>query len=302
MPVSFPQVRVGEPIRHEALSVFPLFTETESPIEYHLSDEAIAAEALLVEEVSEGGSVPELLVENKGDLRVLFIEGEELVGAKQNRVLNTSVLVPAKTRLKIPVSCVEQGRWGYRSRHFGSSGRHSPSSLRHALKRSVTKSLRAKMGHRSDQGEVWEEVSRQQTKMAAPSSTMAMSDTFLAYEKPVEEFRNKLGYVEGCSGMAAAIGEKVVVVDLFDKRSTCKQVWKRLISGLILDAIESGKQGKQATTADVETFLGQLDGAEWEQVKPVGEGEEYRAEIATTHGSALLCEASPVHLSEVADR
>jgi transposase len=44
-----------------------------------------------VQEVSEGGSVPDLLVENSGDTRVLFLEGEELVGAKQNRILNTSV-------------------------------------------------------------------------------------------------------------------------------------------------------------------------------------------------------------------
>ena len=28
------------------------------------------------------------------NLRVLFLEGEELVGAKQNRILNTSVLIP----------------------------------------------------------------------------------------------------------------------------------------------------------------------------------------------------------------
>ena len=79
------------------------------------------------------GSVPELLVENMGDIRVLFIEGEELVGAKQNRILNTSILVAAKSKTKIPVSCVEQGRWGYKSKFFGSSGSHSPSKLRYAL-------------------------------------------------------------------------------------------------------------------------------------------------------------------------
>ena len=59
-----------------------------------------------------GGSVPDLLVENRGDVRVLFLEGEELIGAKQNRILNTSVLVAAHTKVKIPVSCVERGRWG----------------------------------------------------------------------------------------------------------------------------------------------------------------------------------------------
>jgi len=55
------------------------------------------------------GSVPDLLVDNRGDVRVLFLEGEELIGAKQNRILNTSVLVPAHSKIKIPVSCVEPG-------------------------------------------------------------------------------------------------------------------------------------------------------------------------------------------------
>ena len=70
--------------------------------------------------------MPELMVENKGDMRVLFIEGEELVGAKQNRILNTSILVPAKSKTKIPVSCVERGRWRYHSPMF----RHRAARIR----------------------------------------------------------------------------------------------------------------------------------------------------------------------------
>ena len=140
MSVAFPQIRVGEPLRYEALSVFPLFTEPNGSVEYLLADEAIRDQLLTVQEVSESGSVPELLVENKSDSRVLFIEGEELVGAKQNRILNTSILVAAKSKTKIPVSCVERGRWGYKSKFFGSSGSHSPSKLRYALKASVTQS------------------------------------------------------------------------------------------------------------------------------------------------------------------
>lgn len=86
MTVALPKLRVGDPVRHEALSVFPLFSEANGGIDYRLADAALADESLLVEEVSEGGCVPNLLVENKGDLRVLFLEGEELVGAKQNRM------------------------------------------------------------------------------------------------------------------------------------------------------------------------------------------------------------------------
>ena len=95
MPVTLPEFRVGQSQDYLALSVFPLFTATASPVEYVLSDEALSGGMVEVKEVSEGGSVPDLLVENKGTSRVLFLEGEELVGAKQNRVLNTTVLIGA---------------------------------------------------------------------------------------------------------------------------------------------------------------------------------------------------------------
>ncbi len=73
---------------------------------------------VVVTEISQSGSVPELQVENKLDVRVFLMDGQELVGAKQNRILNTDVLVPASSTLKIPVSCVEQGRWHHVSQAF----------------------------------------------------------------------------------------------------------------------------------------------------------------------------------------
>ena len=39
MSVGFPSVRVGEPVRYQALTVFPLFDGSQVPVEYLLSDE-----------------------------------------------------------------------------------------------------------------------------------------------------------------------------------------------------------------------------------------------------------------------
>jgi hypothetical protein len=50
---------------------------------------------------------------NVGDRPALLIDGEHLEGAKQNRVLNVTVLVAARRDTVVPVSCVEQGRWSY---------------------------------------------------------------------------------------------------------------------------------------------------------------------------------------------
>jgi ARG and Rhodanese-Phosphatase-superfamily-associated Protein domain len=294
--LTLPQVRVGDPIRHEALTVFPLFTETNGGLEYLLSDEAIESGSVTVEEVSESGSVPTLLVTNQGTSRVLFIEGEELRGAKQNRVLNTSVLVAAQSKTTIPVSCVEQGRWRYRSRQFGSVGTHASPKLRHVLKKSVLSSVVGGHGHTANQGQVWEEVSRQMHALGSRSETTAMADTYEAFQDRLADFRKRLAYVDGATGVAVAVGKQVVALDLFDKPATCRKAWDRLLTGVVMDALEAGQTVEVAGADDVGKLLQHVGAAEWKPSAAVGEGEELRTDAGQqTHGSALLFDGSMIH-------
>ena len=121
--------QLGEPLEHRGIVVAALFPRRDPEAAYVTLDEALAG-GLRVREVDESGSVPELVVENPLDSRVLLYDGEELVGAKQNRILNVSVLVEAKTTLRIPVSCVEQGRWSRRSAFFSAGGHVAHVELR----------------------------------------------------------------------------------------------------------------------------------------------------------------------------
>ncbi len=300
MPITFPQIRVGEPTRHESLSVFPLFSPAAGAVDYLLSDTALADGTLLIEEVTEDGSVPDLLVENKGDSRVLFLEGEELVGAKQNRILNTTVLVASLTKIKIPVSCVEQGRWGYNSRYFGSSGYYSPSKLRHTLKASVSRSVKEKRGHRSNQGEVWDQIEQLHAALNVKSDTAAMADAFDTYQDRIAAYRENLKYVDGATGVAVAVGARVVSIDLFDKPATCQRVWDRMLSGVVFDALEAGETDQMASVADVEQLVAVAGDLNWEQADAVGEGKEYRAESKRGDQASLLAfENTVVHGSMV---
>ena len=301
MSVAIPKLRVGDSLRHETLTVYPLFADNRSEVDYRLSDTALADESVLVKEITEGGSVPDLLVENKGDLRVLFLEGEELIGAKQNRILNTSVLVAANTSLKVPVSCVEQGRWRYESRSFGSSGSHSPAKLRSVLKASVSRSVKRSRGHRSDQGEVWKEVEELHASHGVQSCTSALSDAFDSYQPQISAYREKLKYVEGATGVAIVVGDNIVSCDWFDKPATCKAVWDRLLSGVVFDALSSPSDGQSPSVPVVEQFVADAADLAWEKADTVGEGQEYRAESKKgSHASMLLFEESVVHGSVVA--
>jgi hypothetical protein len=295
---AFPAIQIGKPISHEALTVFPLFNPVQDQIDYLLSDKALAGRAVTVQEVNEAGSVPNLVVTNGTASLVLFLEGEELRGAKQNRVLNTSVLVAAQSKTTIPVSCVEQGRWQYRTAHFTSAGTHASSKLRHVLKKTVAQSAKESRGHRSNQSEVWKEVGRQMESLGSISATGAMADTFEMHRSRLAEFHDRLGYVEGATGLAVAICKKIVSVDLFDKPSTCQQVWNRLLTGVIMDALEAGPNADRADAADVQQSLNLLQDACWQKATAVGIGDEYRYESADDqHASALVYKDAVVHAS-----
>ena len=94
-------IQLGEPVEHRGIVIAPLFPRRDPVAAYVTLDEALAR-GLRIREVDEAGTVPELVVENPLAERVLLYDGEELVGAKQNRILNVSVLVEAKSSAADP--------------------------------------------------------------------------------------------------------------------------------------------------------------------------------------------------------
>jgi len=123
-------LRLDDKQTHRNMAVFPLLCDNETACDYLLLDEALEAELVLVTEVNEGGAVPELKVENRSGKNLLILDGEELVGAKQNRIVNATILIAAHATLAVPVTCVEQGRWSYQSQRFMSKERVMPPRMR----------------------------------------------------------------------------------------------------------------------------------------------------------------------------
>src|SRR3989454_6475659 len=142
-------IEPGAPLVHGALTVIPLLTPSSEEVDWVTLEEA--GDDVVVTEAAGGASVPTLQVNNAGDRPLLLLDGEELIGAKQNRVLNTTVLVGAHSTVTIPVSCVEAGRWAYRTARFAAGGTSLYASLRADKAAQVTDSLRLRGRHPSDQ-------------------------------------------------------------------------------------------------------------------------------------------------------
>src|SRR5688500_17704869 len=147
-------LQLGDAVEHRGVVIAPLFPRRTPAAQYVTLEDAMPL-GLRIDEVSESGSVPELAVTNPTDANVLLYDGEELLGAKQNRILNVTVLVPARSTTPIPVPCVEEGRWSRRSRSFASA-RHTAHP---ALRRRKAEMLAAEpLARGVAQGQVWDEV------------------------------------------------------------------------------------------------------------------------------------------------
>jgi hypothetical protein len=171
-------LRLGEPQAHGGLAVVPLSFWGDRRPRYETLSAALRAGTFHVTEVSAGGSVPELRVINEGATGVLILDGEELVGAKQNRVLNAAVFVREKSSMVVPVSCVEAGRWHSSGYEFADEEFVVHAKVRRAVHESVSLNLRAAGGHRSDQGRVWDEVASLQEFAESASLTGAHRDVY----------------------------------------------------------------------------------------------------------------------------
>ena len=285
-------ILAGEPLSHGALTVVPMLAPMLSEPEWLTLAEA--GDRVRVTEVDEAGAVPQLKVANLAEQPVLLLDGEELVGAKQNRVLNTTVLVAANSELIIPVSCVEQGRWAYRGRHFVPSDASLFASLRQKKAAWVTQSVRAGRGHRSDQSGVWNELASKAAEHGVASRTGAMRDFYQRYEKEIAAARRALKSVSGQIGSLVYISGRWVGMDLLAGPGLFNRTWSRLCAGYVADAI--GRTPSRSLVQSPGAVLGMLSRCPAKITTAVGLGTEYRLTGAGLTGAALVADDRMAHL------
>jgi hypothetical protein len=279
------------------LTLFPLRRETITPRTYLTLDEALARTGVTVTETSEAGLVPELAFENRLDVPVLLVDGEELVGAKQNRVLNVTVLVPPCAHLKIPVSCVERGRWAWQGREFGTSEQMQYPDARTRRMASVSASMKHSGTHRSDQRAVWDELDRKAASLRVDSATSAMSDLYASRRATLQQYVDAFHTEAEQVGAVFAIAGRVTGLELFDHPDTLRRLLPKFVRAQAMDAIEGTEEaGSAPSAATVEAFVRCVVDANAESFAGVGLGVDVRLEGADAVGAALVEGEAIVHL------
>jgi len=291
-------VEVGERVELEALSLFPLSWKGQGQVlaDMAVLEEGIKCEKVIVEEITEGGSVPNLQVTNDLDVDLFILEGEEVQGAKQNRILNICVVIAAKTKVTVPVSCVEHGRWSYRSKHF-SSGNRASFRIRRDASKSVNESLKCEREFRSDQCKVWDNVEEELQARACSSPTSALSDAYETMSVDLDGLIEKVNLPENTAGVIVAFGNRVVSVELFGTPGLFRKLSRKVMRSYAFDIYGKREVKNRPSKDTAEKFLKGIVEASVDWHKSPGVGTQIRFESDYVVGSALVTDGGVAYAS-----
>jgi hypothetical protein len=240
-------IQLGPQQRVEDLVVFPLLCPETVELPYDLLSDALSAGAVRVGEVGQG-TVPTLHVENLGERTVLVLDGEQLIGAKQNRTTNRSILLGAKRDTEIPVSCMEQGRWRFDARHFRSAPDHSPSKVRRRAREVESEAVQAQRAPSPEalagaQGAVWGEIGELSAKLGVRSDTGALDEAYTARRLDLDAWADGFPTVEGQVGLLALTPEGALGLDVIGSQALYERLHRRLLNGYLMDGLDRDALG-----------------------------------------------------------
>lgn len=283
---------IGAPITRLGVSFFPVYLPSNDPPEIKTG----ASSGIVVREL-ENAEVGSLLAVNPTDTPILIVDGEHFLGGKQNRAVNASVLVPARAERTMPVSCLEQGRWGQAQSYERDVVNASP-RIRRVIQEGVYDSIQRAQTHASDQGRVWSEIADELQSHQAESSTSAATESHRqiyrqdkARAAAAREL-SELGPLPEQCGIAVSQGRWITAVEFFGARHLLAEHWGALIKSHLMEhPVHTGPPSADIALWVIRRFASMAT----QEAPGVGLGTDLRLRDKKRIGQALTYEESLVH-------
>ena len=306
---------LGPAQHHENLTIFPVLAGKDRELPYGLMADALSMGILTIGEKN-GGEVPLLLATNTGIHPILILDGEQLIGAKQNRMTNRSIILAPNSITEIPVACMEQGRWHHEGDKFAPAQQHAPTKVRRKARETEARASYAaeaqgpgvRSSYRdlsSAQSAVWDEIRTLGTKLGGTSSTGALDSIFAGRLEEMKSWKRAFPLLPHQIGLLAIVGEAVLGMDAIGSPSLYDKVHDRMLTGYIMDAMEGRGEGpreersppiRSSLTSSAERFIENVTTSDRSPSESVGMGE-YRVLRSKVLGGELVNDGHLVHVS-----
>jgi len=289
-------ITMGDKQTYKNIVVFPLLCNKEISVDYILLDEAIESKQIVITEESDDGIAAELMVENLSGENILILDGERLVGARQNRAANTTILIPAHSVVTIPISCIERKRW-----HYQGQGIMNKDRVTMRRNMAANESLMAAESFQSDQGEVRDiwgmVVNEEKTQFHVDAPTCLIEDFHEHEQKPLDEYVKHFSVEDSQVGVLVLIDNHVMGCDCFGRYDTLRKNISRLIKSYAPGTIDT--IGKKCTFSKRKAadFINNIRISIVKGRTSISLGTDLRLESQKVTGSALSIGKELIHFS-----
>jgi hypothetical protein len=295
------RLTVGEPQQYKNVTVYPLTLDKKRKTRYLSMKDALKKGVVEITEKNSEGTVSEIKVVNKGGKRVLLLDGEEIAGAKQNRIFNTTILLKKRSESIVPVSCTEMGRWNYKSETFSDAHAIATPSLRKRKSRSVSQSLRSYRRYTSDQRGVWNAIDEILQNLKVVSPTREMNEAFRQGKESSAGYLSHFKPVRKQRGMLVMIDGKIRGLEYISSPKILSKLFSKLLSSYVMETVQENKKTeKKKSVAERETatqFMAGVLKTKKGKFKSPGHGYDWRLESEQITGSALVYRNEIIHLT-----
>lgn len=279
-------IELLKPQVHENLAIIPLKSKR-NYIDILSLKKGIELELVEVKEC-EQSTVNTLIVKNNSVTPLLLIDGEEVVGGDQNRIVNSTILIDGKSEMKIPVSCTEKGRWAYKS-EFKQSNYIANYNTRRA-KEYASRST----GHY--QNVIWSSINSLEVENNFASPTSAMEESYehlkANHEKIISEFKIEPEQ----NGVLIIVGGEIKGFELFLNSEIYREFHEKILKSYLIDS----KIENKTFTINVDAAQGIINNAfasSFEKRETVSLEDAYEFENSEGLGSLYTYQNKIIHLS-----
>ncbi len=297
--------KFGQPQVSGRMTMIPIEgTGTAVESDYQISNVAFEDGTLSISEVDDSGIVGQLLARNDAIKPVLLLDGIALIGAKQNRILNTTVMVPATDMVKLPVSCVEQGRWSYSSRSFRQSkdalfakARSRKAEFMAHQKMAAGANISQDALFAADQGAVWRDVGLALGRSQAISASSNMEAAYAVEEDRLQSFEQAFSATQNQIGAVFCIDGVPIGLEFVETPNLFASTFDRLVRSYGLTTLQHDEAQDRKCATSVEQFVERLAEAQLVSAPSVGIGDDINVVSDELSATGLIVDGRVVHLA-----
>lgn len=274
---------LAERQNYENMTVVPILSDTNTPFDVLDLKEGLKMGLVKIEEC-DNSNIEQVKLKNNSISPLILLDGEEIAGSLQNRIISQTMIIAPKSEIKIPVNCSEKGRNTYKSEFHYSN----------YMANSNTRRKKVYNKNKLRQNVVWSSIDDLEKDKNTCSKTNALRDSYEKNKYDIDSYLKHFKMENNQIGVICIVENKVGL-EIFNNHSLYEKYNEMLLRSYIIDSFSSKKIN--ISDKELENILASINEDSFIKKEAVGLGKYYKISNSYGNGHILIYENNMVHTS-----